>query len=150
MKTHYNTHQITNTDVGTVQGSEIEMPNNSNGKQQSTDVIYTEQLQDELIASKDEQQSSGNGGVLVDSYHHGTGPGLIAATEWTTMVHNNDGGGGGNATSAAITTEELENVSIVNFADYIIKSDSLDDLLVVQDSGDDELVELVGQPIMHR
>uniref|UniRef100_A0A6E8VG07 Protein krueppel n=1 Tax=Anopheles coluzzii TaxID=1518534 RepID=A0A6E8VG07_ANOCL len=151
LKTHYNTHQITNTDVGTVQGSEIEMPNNSNSKQQSTDVIYTEQLQDELIASKDEQQSSGNGGVLVDSYHHGTGPGLIAATEWTTMVHNNGGGGGGgSATSAAITTEELENVSIVNFADYIIKSDSLDDLLVVQDSGDDELVELVGQPIMHR
>uniref|UniRef100_A0A182XKB3 Uncharacterized protein n=1 Tax=Anopheles quadriannulatus TaxID=34691 RepID=A0A182XKB3_ANOQN len=152
LKTHYNTHPITKTDVSTAQGSEIEMPNNSNSKEQSTDVIYTEQLQDELIASKDEQQSSGNGGVLVGSYHHATGPGLIAATEWTTMVHNNGGGGGGggSATSAPITTEELENVSIVNFADYIIKSEGLDDLLVVQDSGDDELVELVGQPIMHR
>uniref|UniRef100_A0A182K6N9 Protein krueppel n=1 Tax=Anopheles christyi TaxID=43041 RepID=A0A182K6N9_9DIPT len=152
LKTHYNTHPLVKTEVSN--GEMTGEVTNNNIKQETTAVVYTELLQDELIASADDQRSSADGGGMLVGSYHGTGSNLIATTEWTTMVNSNGGVDGvsvsGNPTATAITPEELENVSIVSFTDYIIKSDGLDDLMVVQDSADDELVELVGQPIMDR
>uniref|UniRef100_A0A182PCV8 Uncharacterized protein n=1 Tax=Anopheles epiroticus TaxID=199890 RepID=A0A182PCV8_9DIPT len=155
LKTHRNTHRtkhrIVPTDKPTDSEATVnELTNNDAEKDTTTTssptdtVVYTEMLQEELIATKDDERMVlllPDSGVLDD----GNGPGMIPTAEWTTMVNNASGetNCNGNATTDVVP-DELENVSIVSFIDYIIKSDELDDLMVVQDVADDELVEMVG------
>uniref|UniRef100_A0A182Y4L9 Uncharacterized protein n=1 Tax=Anopheles stephensi TaxID=30069 RepID=A0A182Y4L9_ANOST len=161
LKSHRNTHQ-TQSLVATVTASEedglVELHGeNNNIKQETVDVVYSALLQDELIASNDVlpmnettplllgPQSDG-GGVLVDVFPD-TGAGLIP-TEWS-MV---DGGVKGEHTGPSVVTitpEELENVSIVTFNDYMMKTAGLDGFLVEDEPADvgDVLVE---RPIMDR
>ncbi|XP_052898840.1 zinc finger protein 44-like [Anopheles moucheti] len=154
LKSHCNTHS-TQTLIATVEakddadGLQVE---NSNIKQDTTHVVYSELLQDELIASNDDQvrensillgQQQSDTVVLVDSYPD-SGSGLLTV-EWPMVV---DGDKGTTASGVTIAPEELEGVSIVNFSDYMIKTEGLDGFMVEDDPVDEE--PLVERQLMGR
>ncbi|XP_053657950.1 zinc finger protein 669-like [Anopheles marshallii] len=156
LKSHCNTHS-SQTLIATGQAKDdtdgLQAENNSI-KQDTTHVVYSELLQDELIASNDDQvtvresstllgQQQPDGVVLVDSYPD-TGSGLLTV-EWPMVV---DGEKGTTASGVTIASEELESVSIVNFSDYMIKTEGLDGFMVEDDPVDEE--PLVGRQLMGR
>uniref|UniRef100_A0A182T482 Protein krueppel n=1 Tax=Anopheles maculatus TaxID=74869 RepID=A0A182T482_9DIPT len=159
LKSHRNTHK-TQSLVATVASSpkeDVVEPHgeNNNIKQEETaDVMYTALLQDELIAPNGVipmsestplallgQQSVGSG-VLVDSYQDTAGAGLLP-TEWS-LVDGVKGELTGTSV-VTITQEELENVSIVTFNDYMMKTSGLEGFLVEEEdsaeAGGDALIE---------
>uniref|UniRef100_A0A182RH04 Protein krueppel n=1 Tax=Anopheles funestus TaxID=62324 RepID=A0A182RH04_ANOFN len=162
LKSHCNTHsdRRRRTVKTTDDADELQAENNTK-QDTTTNVVYSEMLQDELIATNDDevtvhgtrtlnlrQQQPDGGDVLVDAYPD-TGAGLLV-TEWPMVV---DGVKGeeecANVTTAGVTIvpEELEHVSIVNFSDYMIKTEVLDGFMV-EDTVDRD--PLVGRQFMGR
>uniref|UniRef100_A0A182VRW5 Uncharacterized protein n=1 Tax=Anopheles minimus TaxID=112268 RepID=A0A182VRW5_9DIPT len=146
LKSHCNTHNnqtlIAKVEAKNETTVELQAETDSS-KQDTTTVVYTELLQDELIASNDDEVHESNtlqpdDGVLVESYTDSTAAGLLV-TDWPLV----DGEKGEQCadtqhteTSAVtIVSEELENVSIVNFSDYIMKTAGLESFMV-EDSVD--------------
>uniref|UniRef100_A0A182M0V0 Protein krueppel n=1 Tax=Anopheles culicifacies TaxID=139723 RepID=A0A182M0V0_9DIPT len=157
LKSHYNTHRPQKVIVPVAAKNEAanELPaERDNTKQDTKTVVYSELLQDELIASKGDEitvlgQQQSNDVVFVDSYTDTGAAGLLTPS-WP-LVDGEKGDGCANVNTepsvVTIAPEELESVAIVNFGDYMMKTTGLEGF-VVEDSGDGD--PLVGRQFMGR
>uniref|UniRef100_A0A182NST5 ZAD domain-containing protein n=1 Tax=Anopheles dirus TaxID=7168 RepID=A0A182NST5_9DIPT len=103
------------------------------------DIALSEMLQGALIAANDKGEPADE-----ESAHLLVGWTLADVTLPTptgerTAMGISDGASGVGTSVVTIVPDELENVSIVNFGDYMMKTDALDGLMVGDSTDDDGL-----------
>uniref|UniRef100_A0A182Q285 Protein krueppel n=1 Tax=Anopheles farauti TaxID=69004 RepID=A0A182Q285_9DIPT len=131
LKAHYKTHYKQRTSEECVESTDGE---SNPDKASADDIALSDMLQGSLIASND-KPSADDGANLIVGWTLAEASLPPPADERTTMCIS-DGVTDDGPSVVAIVPEELENVSIINFGDYMMKTDALDELMV-NDTPDD-------------
>ncbi|XP_050069316.1 zinc finger protein 629-like [Anopheles maculipalpis] len=162
LKSHRNTHRtqsLVATVTATNEDADALHRENNNIKQETTDVIYTALLQDELIATGNIIPMTEStpllvghhrpvvSGELVDAYPDNGA--VLIPTDWT-IVEDAKGERHTDPSVVISTADELENASIVNFNDYMMKTSDLDGFLTEEEDTADLGVALVDRQMMSR